>query len=170
MKAIGTNVMSVRGLDDARNARTRIARGVVAPRRDLGTLFAGAYTTFASTCRAAAKPGLAIVAIDEQWSAVRMRPGTPAEQRKAASLAAAMRAPKSKTKPKPATKTPRDLDAAITASAAAKQTFGSLAPSHHREYVTWVEDAKKPETRARRVADAVKMLEAGVRDRNARYR
>jgi hypothetical protein len=115
--------------------------------------------------------GVAIVAVDEQWSASRMRPGTPAEQKKASSLAAGMRAPKAKAaKVKPPAKTPADLNAALTASAAAKETFGSLAPSHHREYVAWIEEAKKPETRARRVADAVKMLEAGVRDRNARYR
>jgi hypothetical protein len=114
--------------------------------------------------------GVASVAVDEQWSASRMRPGTPGEQKKAATLMSSMRAPKSKAKPKPAAKTPPDLDAALAASALAKQTFGSLAPSHLREYVSWIEEAKKPETRARRVADAVKMLEAGVRDRNARYR
>ncbi len=115
--------------------------------------------------------GVAIVAIDEQWSAVRMRPGTPLEQKKAASLSTATKAPRSKAKPsKPAAKTPPDLDTALSTSAAAKQTFGSLSPSHLREYVSWIEDAKKPETRARRVADAVKMLAAGVRDRNARYR
>ncbi len=39
--------------------------------------------------------------------------------------------------------------------------FAALAPSHRKEYVRWVEEAKKPETRANRVAKAVTMVAEG---------
>lgn len=111
---------------------------------------------------------VAIVSVDDFWSAVRMRPGTPAEQKKAAALSIAMKSPRSKSKP--IVKAPADLQAALSASPEAQQVFGSLSPSHHGEYVSWIEEAKKPETRARRVAETVRMLASGVRDRNARHR
>src|SRR5262249_41432526 len=95
------------------------------------------------------------VAVDATWSALRFRPlaGAPAKKR-----APAASAP------------PKELVSAVSKNAAAKKTWATLAPSHVREYATWVNEAKKPETRARRVADAVKMLAAGQRDRNAKYR
>nr|MCU0682240.1 YdeI/OmpD-associated family protein [Polyangiaceae bacterium] len=52
----------------------------------------------------------------------------------------------------------------------ANATWQQLAPSHVREYVGWLDEAKRPETRARRVEQALTMLANGVRDRNARYR
>ena len=41
---------------------------------------------------------------------------------------------------------PADLRKAMTASE--RKTFDGLAYSHRKEYVLWIEDAKKPETRA----------------------
>ena len=38
--------------------------------------------------------------------------------------------------------------------------FRQLAPSHRREYVRWIHFAKRPETRERRIAEAVSMLKA----------
>ena len=55
---------------------------------------------------------------------------------------------------------PRDLAAALAADSVAKKTFASMSFTHRREYVQWVEDAKRPETRSRRIAAAV----ARVRD------
>jgi hypothetical protein len=40
--------------------------------------------------------GVTVVAIDEQWAAVRMRPGTPAEQKNATSLSTAVKPTKAK--------------------------------------------------------------------------
>lgn len=36
--------------------------------------------------------------------------------------------------------------------------FSRLAPSHRKEYLKWIIEAKKPETRAARIAKALKML------------
>jgi len=38
-----------------------------------------------------------------------------------------------------------------------------LVFTHRREYVGWIEEAKREETRARRVAKAVEMLRKGVK-------
>jgi hypothetical protein len=53
---------------------------------------------------------------------------------------------------------PADLAAALAADAAAHRFFDSLSFTHQRAYTTWVTDAKRPETRARRVAQARQML------------
>jgi len=58
---------------------------------------------------------------------------------------------------------PDDLAAALAADEAARQVFERLPPSHRAEHVRAVEEAKKPETRARRIARALEMLRAGGR-------
>ena len=56
---------------------------------------------------------------------------------------------------------PRDLRNALTADPEAKAAFAKLSFTHQREYVQWVEEAKRPETRARRVAGTVERLREG---------
>ena len=58
---------------------------------------------------------------------------------------------------------PDDLAAALDDGARA--FFDGLAPSHRKEWVRWVEEAKKPETRAARVEKAAEALKAGRRTR-----
>ncbi|MBK9258249.1 MAG: YdeI/OmpD-associated family protein [Polyangiaceae bacterium] len=64
---------------------------------------------------------------------------------------------------------PADLVVALGTNDAATATWKTLAPSHIKEYVLWIEDAKRPETRARRVEQTITMLAAGVRNRNEKY-
>lgn len=52
---------------------------------------------------------------------------------------------------------PRDLEEALC-KAGILETFTRLAYSHRREYVVWIEEAKRPETRSRRVAQTVERL------------
>lgn len=47
---------------------------------------------------------------------------------------------------------PDDLAAALAAVPGAREAFDALAPSHRKEHVRAVLEAKKPETRERRVA------------------
>lgn len=54
---------------------------------------------------------------------------------------------------------PDDVESALAANPAAKVAFGQLAPSHRREYLEWIEEAKRPETRARRVAGMIDGLQ-----------
>ncbi|MGY1704089.1 YdeI/OmpD-associated family protein [Geodermatophilus sp. SYSU D00697] len=58
---------------------------------------------------------------------------------------------------------PDDLAAALDDGARA--FFDGLAPSHRKEWVRWVEEAKKPETRAARIAKAAESLRAGRKAR-----
>jgi uncharacterized protein YdeI (YjbR/CyaY-like superfamily) len=60
--------------------------------------------------------------------------------------------------PLPADTVPPDLARALRANARAALAFARLAPSHRREYVGFVIEAKRPETRARRVAKTVAAL------------
>jgi uncharacterized protein YdeI (YjbR/CyaY-like superfamily) len=59
--------------------------------------------------------------------------------------------------------TPPDLEAALAAEPAAAARWRTWAPSHRRMYTYWVLDAKRPETRARRVAETVRRAEAGLK-------
>jgi uncharacterized protein YdeI (YjbR/CyaY-like superfamily) len=56
---------------------------------------------------------------------------------------------------------PRDLSAALATDPDAQTAFGRLSYTHRKEYVRWVEEAKKEETRAQRVAKTVEMVRAG---------
>jgi hypothetical protein len=60
---------------------------------------------------------------------------------------------------------PADLTSALEHDAQARQRFDGLSFSHKREYVTWIEEAKRAETRERRIATAVEMLHEGRRGR-----
>jgi uncharacterized protein YdeI (YjbR/CyaY-like superfamily) len=56
---------------------------------------------------------------------------------------------------------PAPLAAALAGDPAAKAAFDGLAFTHRKEYARWVAEAKRDETRERRVARALEMLRAG---------
>ena len=56
---------------------------------------------------------------------------------------------------------PADLHAALRADPDAKAAFANLSFTHRREYVEWVEEAKRPETRSRRIAGTVEGVREG---------
>jgi hypothetical protein len=58
---------------------------------------------------------------------------------------------------------PDDLARALKKDPAASQAFEGLSYTHRKEYTRWVEDAKKPETRQRRVEKTIEMLRAGTK-------
>jgi uncharacterized protein YdeI (YjbR/CyaY-like superfamily) len=89
--------------------------------------------------------------------------------RKAAALIdSGTRAPRPLKHPKPALETPDDLGAALGASPAAQATYNGFPPGQKREYLEWVAEAKRPETRAKRIAQAVEWMAEGKR-RNWKY-
>ena len=65
--------------------------------------------------------------------------------------------------PKPALETPPDLLEALAANEAARATFDDFPPSARRDYLDWLADAKRPETRAKRLAQAVEWMAEGKR-------
>ena len=56
---------------------------------------------------------------------------------------------------------PRYIQAALKKEPAAWQYFEGLAPSHRRRYIGWIESAKREETKARRLQEAIHLLKAG---------
>ena len=53
---------------------------------------------------------------------------------------------------------PEELSDALAAAPDAKAAFEALPPSHRREYVQWVAEAKKPETRVSRAQKTITRL------------
>jgi hypothetical protein len=91
--------------------------------------------------------------------------GINAQHRKAAGVAAGEEINVeivTDTEPREVT-VPTDLAAAIAADEAAQATFGRLSYTHRKEWVRWVEEAKKPETRATRLTKTVQALREGKR-------
>jgi bifunctional DNA-binding transcriptional regulator/antitoxin component of YhaV-PrlF toxin-antitoxin module len=65
--------------------------------------------------------------------------------------------------PLPTDVVPSDLEQAIAAHAGTCAAWAKLSPAHKREHVKQVIEAKKPETRARRIAVTVAALRASKR-------
>jgi uncharacterized protein YdeI (YjbR/CyaY-like superfamily) len=56
---------------------------------------------------------------------------------------------------------PIELERALARSPRAKAEFDTFPPSHQREVIGYIVEAKKPETRERRAAKTVDLLEKG---------
>ena len=61
-----------------------------------------------------------------------------------------------------------DFADALRAEPQARRFFESLATFYRKGFVTWVEGAKRPETRVPRIAEVVDDLKAGRRERSVR--
>jgi uncharacterized protein YdeI (YjbR/CyaY-like superfamily) len=71
-------------------------------------------------------------------------------------------------KPKASLETPAEFAAAIKRNKKAAAVFAGFSPSCKREYVEWIADAKRPETRDKRIATAVEWIAEG-KQRNWKY-
>ena len=58
---------------------------------------------------------------------------------------------------------PKDLMKEMKKDKAAKAFFDQLSYTHQKEYVRWVEEAKKAETRRNRIVKTIEMLKKGKR-------
>ena len=63
---------------------------------------------------------------------------------------------------------PAELTAALRTNRKALAAFDGFAPSHRRDYIEWIADAKREDTRARRVSQAVEWIAEG-KPRNWKY-
>src|SRR5262245_26427583 len=82
--------------------------------------------------------------------------------------AAGVKVPKAKTKAKKPLEVPPYFLVALRKNKAALATFDNFSPSHKREYVEWITEAKTEETRQRRIATALEWLAEG-KSRNWKY-
>lgn len=58
---------------------------------------------------------------------------------------------------------PKDLMKELKKDKEAKASFDKLSYTHQKEYVRWVEEAKKEETRQNRIVKTIEMLKKGKR-------
>lgn len=69
-----------------------------------------------------------------------------------------IKVPARKKTPKPPMEMPAGFQSALNKARPAKAAFEALSPSHQREYLEWILDAKQPATRERRIARAIEQL------------
>ncbi len=70
--------------------------------------------------------------------------------------------------PRPASETPPELVAALKKNRKASAVFAAFSPSCKREYVDWIAEAKREETRQKRIVQAVEWIAEG-KQRNWKY-
>ncbi len=58
-----------------------------------------------------------------------------------------------------------DITTALTQEDDAASFFAALPTFYRNNYIRWIESAKRPETRAKRIAEMVELLKAGKRER-----
>lgn len=88
--------------------------------------------------------------------------------RQAARLIAAGGPTRPKPRPKKVLPVPADLAAALRKNRVAAATFGKFSPSQRRDYIEWITEAKRDETRQKRLATTLAWLAKG-KPRNWKY-
>ena len=79
-----------------------------------------------------------------------------------------IKAERPKAAPKPPLKVPSYLRSELQKNKKAGAAFDAFSPSHKREYVEWLTEAKSDDTRNRRLAQAVEWMSQG-KPRNWKY-
>ena len=79
-----------------------------------------------------------------------------------------IKVPREVKAPKPPVKTPSYFAAALKKNRKAQAAFEAFSPSHRREYVEWITDAKTDATRQRRIETALQWIAEG-KGRNWKY-
>jgi uncharacterized protein YdeI (YjbR/CyaY-like superfamily) len=88
---------------------------------------------------------------------------------KAAALGAEGKPKRPPPKAKPALDLPFDLEAALKANTAAQGHWDAFSPGKRRDYIEWVIEAKREETRAKRIETIVAQVAEG-KERNWKYK
>lgn len=89
--------------------------------------------------------------------------------KKAAALCAEGKPKRPPPKPKAALDLPDDLRVALKADAAAQAHWDAFSPGKRRDYIEWVIEAKREETRAKRIETIAAQVAEG-KDRNWKYK
>jgi uncharacterized protein YdeI (YjbR/CyaY-like superfamily) len=62
---------------------------------------------------------------------------------------------------------PQDIEDALE-NAGLAEFFADCTPAHQKEYLQWIDDAKRAETRSKRIAQAMPMIAAKWAEEKAR--
>jgi len=107
--------------------------------------------------------GVAIVSIDETWSAFRIKP-VPLTGTKNSVSVTPDNFRKYVNKEKRIITPPEDLQKEFHKNKKAFELFNSLAFSHKKEYVLWILEAKRDDTRAKRIKGTIELLLKGSKN------
>jgi uncharacterized protein YdeI (YjbR/CyaY-like superfamily) len=72
------------------------------------------------------------------------------------------------SKPRKPLPMPREFAAALAKSKPASKVFAAFSPSAQREYIEWISEAKRDDTRDKRIATAIEWIAEG-KQRNWKY-
>ncbi|RJE91010.1 hypothetical protein D3P07_02750 [Paenibacillus sp. 1011MAR3C5] len=106
--------------------------------------------------------GVAMISMNETWSAMRYRPvgaARASRSRKKDPVSGAAAVKSSSAVPD----MPDDLEAAFATVPEARTFFEALTDSMRRDYLNWILEAKREETRAKRVAATIDKLGKGLK-------
>lgn len=101
---------------------------------------------------------------DSRWSTVNRRRYASLKKRGLLAAPGLQRAPtgRSGDAPRPSVvRLPPYLEKALKKNARAWKNFQGLAPSYRRNYIGWIDSAKRQETRDKRLREAIGLLAAG---------
>jgi hypothetical protein len=108
-----------------------------------------------------------MIGIDDTWSAVRFKYAPGLEAKRHARQTETINDADGTVcvdREKRIVTPPKDLQKRLAKNAKARAAFDALAFTHRKEYVVWILDAKKPETREARLTKTVEMLSKGKKN------
>lgn len=110
--------------------------------------------------------GIALVSIDDTWSAARFRPG--AKVKRGSNRQSQVE--KFIDMKKRAVKLPADFQSALKKGKKAWEFFQTLSFTNRKEYVVWIVEAKQLETRKQRLRLSMEKLRKGLKNPSAKSR
>jgi len=110
---------------------------------------------------------VAMIGLDDTWSAVRFKFAPGLEKARHERQSEAISDADGQVvidREKRIVTPPRDLQKLLVKNAKARATFDALSFTNRKEFVVWIVEAKKPETRAARVDKTIKKLSEGKKN------
>jgi hypothetical protein len=101
--------------------------------------------------------GVALISVDETWSAMRFRPKNAAPPKRKPALKVEITEQREQ-------KMPEELKEKLKLDSEAKAIYDNLAASYKKVYLEWVTSAKREETRNKRINEMVAKLKAGYKN------
>jgi bacteriocin resistance YdeI/OmpD-like protein len=115
-------------------------------------------------CKNSAWQPVAVIAVDDIWSAVRFKQRPDLERARAARSEEGIRDADGTVcidRKNRVVTPPGDLRGLLDRHTKAAAAFDALSFTNRKEYVVWIIDAKRPETRAARLSKTVELLSKG---------
>ena len=110
---------------------------------------------------------VSMIAVDDAWSATRYKYSPGLEKERHARQTESIKDADGTVvvdREKRIVTPPKDLQTLLAKNARARAHFDSLSFSHRKEYVVWIVEAKKPETRSARLGKTVDLLVRGKKN------